>query len=472
MAEGDYSQAVKLYDFIREAGVRQQTMIEATRGAILARKSGGLPLLLEQLRSTEKARWEIGLQTARELPGTNVTAALAAEMSRSTPEHQPLLLLALAERNDPSALPAILQAARSGLKKVRLVAVGVLDRSGNPAALPVLLEVASGNDSELAQAAKSALGRLPGSGVDKEIMDRLSNADTRMRPVLLDIAGRRAMEQALPMLLKYADSDDPRTRVAALNAIGTMGTKREVAALVKLLQAQQSADKRADTEKAVLAISSRQAESCTPILLPLAQSSDTGLRLVALRALAAAGGPAALDAVRVATEDNDDTVRDEAVQTLVSWPNTWPEDSKVADPLLALAKSAQKPEHQVLALRGFLQFLLGDEKLKPDEKLRRVNEALPLLNRPEDKRLAIAVIRQISKPDALELLANFAGEEAVAEDACSAIVDVAGQGKSKLPKTSRQQALQTAVEKSPNDTLKQKAQQALDKLNDAQAATK
>ena len=97
--------------------------------------------------------------------------------------------------------------------------------------------------------------------------------------------------------------------------------------------------------------------------------------------------------------------------------------------------------------------------------MRRVNEALPLLNRPEDKRLAIAVVRQIPKSDALDLLSTFAAEPAIAEDACSAIVDIAGQPKSKFSKEARQQALQVAVDKSSTDALKQKAQDALQKLN-------
>jgi HEAT repeat protein len=89
---------------------------------------------------------------------------------------------------------------------------------------------------------------------------------------------------------------------------------------------------------------------------------------------------------------------------------------------------------------------------------------LPLLNRPEDKRLAIAVIRQIPSPDALELLANFAGEPDIAEDASAAIIDVASQTKSGLPKEARQKALQTVLEKSANDATKKKADEALKKL--------
>jgi hypothetical protein len=318
----------------------------------------------------------------------------------------------------------------------------------------------------LSKPAKEALGRLPGGGVDQEILTRLSGSDESSRPVLLEIAGRRAMENALPVLLKFANSSDGKTRNAALGAIGTIGGDREAAALVKLVeQQQQTDDKRGDTEKALLAVSSRRGASCAPILLPLSKSENPSLRIIGIRALAASGGEKALEAVKNGTEDDNEQVREEAVQTLTSWPNTWPEDSQVAEPLLALAKSAKKPEHQILAVRGFLQLLLNDDKLKADDKLQRLNQVLPLLERPEDKKLAIAVIRQIPKSDALDLLSKYAEEPAVADDACSAIIDVAGQPKSKLAKEARQQALQVAANKSGNDELKQKAQNALQKLN-------
>jgi HEAT repeat protein len=466
MSAGDYSRATRLYDLVRNADVPQERTLEATRGAILARRSEGMPMLLTELRSSDKALMNIGLQTARELPGPAVTSGLADEMQHSSPERQPLILLAIAERGDPTAFPIVVEAARSGSNPVRLVAIKLLDRFGKAESLPTLLELASSGDSELSKPAKEALGRLPGGGVDQEILTRLSGSDESSRPVLLEIAGRRAMENALPVLLKFANSSDGKTRNAALGAIGTIGGDREAAALVKLVeQQQQTDDKRGDTEKALLAVSSRRGASCAPILLPLSKSENPSLRIIGIRALAASGGPQALDAVKNGTEDDNEQVREEAVQTLTSWPNTWPEDSQVAEPLLALAKSSKKPEHQILAVRGFLQLLLNDDKLKADDKLQRLNQVLPLLERPEDKKLAIAVIRQIPKSDALDLLSKYAEEPAVADDACSAIIDVAGQPKSKLAKEARQQALQVAANKSGNDELKQKAQNALQKLN-------
>ena len=94
-----------LYDAVRKAEVPRQRRLEATRGAILARQSDGLPLLFEQLRSPERAEFGMALRTARELKGREVTEAIGAEMDRAGSDRQVMLLLALADRRDAAVLP-------------------------------------------------------------------------------------------------------------------------------------------------------------------------------------------------------------------------------------------------------------------------------------------------------------------------------------------------------------------------------
>ncbi len=55
LADGKNADAVKLYDAVRKASVPRERIFEGLRGAILARGTGGIPLLLEQLQS-ERSR--------------------------------------------------------------------------------------------------------------------------------------------------------------------------------------------------------------------------------------------------------------------------------------------------------------------------------------------------------------------------------------------------------------------------------
>ena len=457
LAQGKSADAVKLYDAVRAANVPRQKMLEATRGAILARQSNGLPLLLEQLRSPDKALFGIGLRTARELPGHLVTQALAAELPRTSPERQPFLLLALGDRSDDAVLPAVLAAAGRGPQKLRLTAVGILVRLGNPASVPVLLAAAADSDADLSQAALAALARLSGNDVDAVLLERLPSSTGKARQVLITLAGQRHIDRAIPVIFTSLQDQDMGVRSAAVQAIGILGSDAQAAHLVGLLQESRSAKEREDVEMALLAIIGRTGARSVPALLPLAHNNDSAMRIIALRLLASAGGPDALATIKAAVEDKEVTVQDEAVRTLSTWPNNWPEDSGVAEPLLALAKSGSKPSYQVLAMRGYLQYVQGNKQLKDDEKVSKVSDVLPLINRPEEKRLAIAAIGGVPTPGALELLVTFAAEPAVAEDACSAIVKLAGSNLPGVSKEQRQKALQLAVEKATSVATRKKA---------------
>src|SRR6267378_66109 len=206
--EGKHADAIRLYDQIRKADVPKQRVLEATRGAILARGSAGVPLLLEQLRSPDKGFLAIGLRTARELPGREVTEALTAELHRASPDRQAFLLLAVGDRKDDAVLHTVLAAARSGSPKLRLVAVGILDRQGNIAGVPVLLDAAASGDAELEQAALAAIARLPGNKVDADLLARIPQSSGKLRQALIELAGQRRIEPALPAIVQSTEDAD------------------------------------------------------------------------------------------------------------------------------------------------------------------------------------------------------------------------------------------------------------------------
>lgn len=463
LAGGKPKQAASLYDLVRKAPVPRQTVLEATRGAILARGSGGVPLLLEQLRSADKARFAVGLSTARELAGTRVTEALAAELDRATPARQPLVLLALADRHDPAGLPSIVRAAGAGTRELRLAAVVALERVGNTSCISALVETAGDPDPKLSQAAKSALVRLPGDEIEPELLARLSQSSGKSRCVLLEVAGQRRLQAALNPALASARDADAAVRVAAIRAIGLIGHARQLGDLAKLLREARTPGERGEIETAFLAISSREGAECVAELLPLMQGGSQ-FRLLGMQALASAGGSAALAAVVAATRDQDEAIQDEAVRILSSWPNTWPEDAGIAEPLLTVARSDQKAAHQILALRGYLQFLQADKKLQNDQKLSLLKEAQPLVNRAEEKQMTIAILQGVPTGEALDQLIAMHRDAAVAQDVCSAVLEAGSKKGSGLSKEHRRKALEFVQENSGDETLRKKAGENLKKL--------
>jgi hypothetical protein len=126
-----------------------------------------------------------------------------------------------------------------------------------------------------------------------------------------------------------------------------------------------------------------------------------------------------------------------------------------------LATSAEKMPHQVLGLRGYLQYIRGNKKLSNERKVAKVKDVLSHIKRPEEKRRAIAVLAEAPSASALELLTTLAEDPAVAEEAYSAMVRIAGQDIRGISKDQRRQILQTVAEKSRNDGTRQRARKAL-----------
>ncbi len=456
------AEATKLYDAVRAADVPVQTVLEATRGSVLARGAAGTGLLISLLKSDDRQQLGIGLRTARELAGQDVTEALAAELGRLSPDRQRLLLMAISDRSDAAVLPTLTKAAQPGnAPQLRMTAVSILEHSGDVSSIPVLLEAAAGDDAALSAQARISLSRLGGEDVDNALLARLPQAKGRMLQALIELAGDRQIGGALAAVLRSTQDADAGVRGAAVKTVGELGGTAEAGTLVRLLMHSQSGEERAGIERALRNVSGRSRAACTEHVLPLMKSQDGALRVIGLRVLAIAGGPEALGAVVSATKDSNEAVQDEAIRTLSTWPNTWPNDAAVAPPLLELAKSGTKQSHRVLGKRGYLQYVRSTKDLTGAQKLACVAEVLPLAERPEEKRLAIAALGEIRVAGSVQALTELAEDAAIGEEAWLAIAGLAQTNIEGVSVEQRRKLLETVIEKSGNEATRRKAAAAL-----------
>jgi HEAT repeat protein len=464
-AVGKGTEAASLCDRVRQANVPKQRILEATRGAILARDTGGIPLLLECLKSPDLGLFNIGVRTARELPGRDTTQAISKELDQAAPDRQVAILLALADRSDAAVLPKVLQVAEHGSKATRLAAIGLLDRFHDLACVPVLLTAATESDAELARTAKAGLARIGGKEVEADLLARLRLASGKSRQVLLELAGLRHIESAVPVVMRSTEDGDPAVRRAALETIGVLGNEQQAGELVRLLSGSQSSDDREDIERSLSAICRHRGSRCLPEVLPLAKTGNSATRKIGLRALSSIGGSEALGVVKAAVDDPDATIQDEAVNLLSTWPNTWPEDGAVAEPLLALVKSGKKESYRVQGLRGYLQYLEENKNLNNDEKVAKINDLLPYAKGAEEKRQVISVAATIPATGSLKLLEGLAQDQGVTDEACLAIFKVAtDRNMRQAPIDVRRQALKTVEDKSSDEGTRNKAAAALKRL--------
>ncbi len=441
LAEDKADEAAEIYDEVRKADVPRPRILEATRGAILARKLDGIPLLVEQLNSADKGMFQIGLSAARQLAGREVTDALAAEIVRATPQRAALLLRALADRGDTVTSPVVLQSAKSGPKEIRVAAIGVLQRLGDYSSVPTLLEIATENDAELAAAAKTALAELPGKEVDAEIAARLAKADVQLLPLLIELVGQRRID-ATPALLKALDHADPKIRHAALTALGATVGLDHLSVLISRVAAPKDPGEAQVAQQALRTACVRMAdrEACAGQLAAAMSQAPLAAKVALLEVLGATGGAKALQTIGIAAKGGDEQLQDVGSRLLGEWMTV-----DAAPVLLDLAKTPDN-KFNIRALRGHIR--LARQFNMPDaQRAEMCQQALEASSREAEKKLVLEVLERYPSVDMLKLAVQAAEDPAVKDEATRVALAIAQKlgGKSVDAQKLLQQIGQTPV---------------------------
>jgi HEAT repeat protein len=184
--------------------------------------------------------------------------------------------------------------------------------------------------------------------------------------------------------------------------------------------------------------------------------TDPPTRVSLMRGLARAGGAASLEALVKCIEDDDESVRDEAVRILSIWP-----DTAVVSHLMEFAKTDDNLRYQVLAIRGLVR-LASPQEDKPAD-LKMLAQVMDLAERPQEKRLVLGVLGAVADPEALALVAPVIEDASLAEEACLAAVMIAEKIKDGS-KDEIRGAMEKVIECAKNQETGERAKKVLDSL--------
>jgi HEAT repeat protein len=398
MAAGNNDDAVKIYDEVRSAKVPKPRVIEATRGAILARGTQGIPLLLEQIRSPDRAFYYIGLSTARELPGREATEAIAAELANVGEDHAAVLLMVLGDRHDAAAGPAVLKSLKSNSKRVRIAAMSVLGKFADDTSVPTLLEIAVDEDAELADAAKATLVGLKGEKVNAAITADLSKAEGKTLLMLIELIGQRRIEST-PALVKALDHSDAKIRTAALFSLGETAAQKDLGVLISRSFDAKYAEDAETAKKALKAAAVRMPdrEKCADELAAAMTKASQKDKSLLLEILGAVAGEKALATLATAAQGDNDELQDTATRMLGAWMTV-----DAGPVLLDLAKSSKDNKYQVRALRGYIRLARQFAKFQP-QRAEMCDKALAASNRDAERELVLNVLELYPSIDGLKV---------------------------------------------------------------------
>ena len=457
------SQAVAIYDRLLSCEVPHQVRSGALRGAILARpQKDGLQLLKQNLLSDDWILFSAAVQTSQELPGSQVTKVLAAELEKLPVDNQIFIIQTLGTRGDPTALGKIFALAVMGLKPVRLAAIRALPEIADPSAVPVLVVLLNDADDEISKTARECLAALPGPEADAAVMGLLNSNITEQRLISLELIGRRRMVTSIETLLKTARDPDAKVRQAALKEVGELGGPAELPALLKLFMNLKTPQDLTTAEQALrnICVQLDDRQSCTGKLISLMTQAGPAQKSALLGVLKTLGGTDALQAVQEALNDSDDEVHSAAIRALCAWKNT-----EAAPDLLRLAQTAANSKDKTLCLRAYLGMASRPDVLL-DDRLSMCRKGGELVQQDEEKRLLLAALGGIESVDTLVMIVPYLNESAVRDAAGTACVSVGEKIVQKKPNEVAQ-AMKKVIKAVDNKDVKKRARKILANANKA-----
>ena len=424
-AKGGNDQAIAIYDTLRKVSAPpHQVLAGAWRGAILTRQKGGVPLLLEPFRSADAGLVAVAGRIAIEMKDPEVSKVLADELTKAPPARQLMLCNVLGKRGDAVVLPSLLGLAKAGTgdKAARVAAIRAAIEIGDAAAAAPLLELFNDPDAEIAQAAATGLVSLQGAAVDAAILKMLDSADPALQVKVLDIVRQRRIVAALPRIQQLMADKNEALAAAAVKSYAELAGGAELTGLLEKLVTASEAAAIGALEKALGSIcgAAEQPKGCVPQMVAALAKAGPEAKQALLRTLRVAGGAEALAALRAAVDDSNKDVHTSALRVMSDWKT-----ADAAPVLLALAKTSATPVDKILSLRGYLG-MAARKDLPPADRLAICREALPLIQRSDEKLLLLGALGSLANAEALNLIVPYLDDAGVKAETVALVMALAG----------------------------------------------
>lgn len=463
VAAGKQAEAVALLDAVAKSDVSKHIKVAALGGLFRIQKAAAKDLLIAQIRNPDETYFNAGLGAARDMPGADVTAALAAEVQKLPAERQAVLLRVLGDRKDPAPMPLVLAASKSDSPAVREAAIIVLAKHGDASAAAVLLDAALG-DAEVAQTAKAGLKNLPGQEVDAAVVARLNGADAKAKAVLIELLGARRVAAAAPTIREALGDGNESIRLAAIGALAWVADLNDIDVLAAKAMVEgdspETAAARVALRMAALRMSDR--DGCATKLAGRLAGASAANQVALLELLGKVSGQKALETVVANVKSGDPAIKDAAARVLGGWLN-----ADAAPALLDIVKTDPDTKYQIRALRGYIR-IARQLQLPAETKLAMFKTAMEVSKRDDEKKVALEVLTRIPSAETVNLAASYASNPALKDAASEASVKIATKLLATNPKAVAE-AMQKVVDAKPSEAIDARAKHL---LGQAQTAAK
>lgn len=426
LAAGRTEVAVQWYQRLSAAGEAGHVRAAGLSGLIIAEPDRALERVSAALRDTDSVLMQVAAGYVRDtqrLPGAAATKAFADALEAASPDNQPILLSALADRGDAGAAKAVERIVSAGDESVRVAAVKALGQLGGGNSAALLLDLAANTSGELRRSARESIIALPGADVN-EALAKAAQRDKGLLRVeaLRALCDRNAVDQR-GLLLQLAKDKDDAARREAIQGVQVTAAAEDLPAILDLLAAPGAPGDMPDIENAIIAVAQRSlppAQRAALVLKRMADTQDKTLRLALLRVAGNLPGEDTLSALRAALEDVDADARLTSLTALAAWPSQEP-----LDDLRGAAANPKSDAERGKAFEGYVRQLRAAIALPMQDRVQRYEEAMTLARNTGEKRAVLAGLADAPALTTLRLAEQAREDAEIAGEADNAIVRIA-----------------------------------------------
>jgi HEAT repeat protein len=460
LARGRRSDAAAIYRELNQPGQPRPVRLAAQVGLLRSSGNEAGAQVLQLLASDDADTRAVAAGYIAELRGSDLKT-LASGMNRLPPATQVLVLGALAERREKSALPEALACVKSADEYVRFAGLYALGQLGDATTVPLLAATLQAGGSA-ASAARTSLVRLDGPGVNDAIlaaMQREKEPDRRAELVMvLEVRGTTT---AVPALLQEALSEAPAPRRAAMRALGRLAAPDAAPAMLQALLKSAPGGERHDAERAVASVclrASSPASQVQPVLEAYRDAKDSE-KAALLPVLGRLGGPKAFEAVKAALASSDPALQKAAETALANWPDA---DESVEAELLGRAQRAEKAAERAAALRAYLRVIALPSGLPEKARIAKFRKAMDLAERDAERNLALERAAEIRHIETLRFVVPYLDQPALAQRAGTTVVELTRErGLRERNRAEFEQALNKVLEVCKDPALTERVKRRL-----------
>jgi HEAT repeat protein len=361
---------------------------------------------------------QVALEALTASRAPNLISTLAEKLESWDPATQRAVIAAFARRGDVAALPAVVRAASHSNADVRAAAIETIGfLPGNRDTTALLAKIAAGSDADDARLARQSLARLNGPEVSPTITVGAEREEPRLRAVYLEQLAARNMTDGLPLLLKCRADPDAGVRLAAVTALGELGTPAEQKALLDwTIEARDSTEQtRALRSLVNVTLRDRNVDERGRAVYSLIEYAAPDLALRLLPALGRIGGSASAESAARLAIRNDAAVSDAATRALTRWT-----DATALSSLATVVEKAALPDARTTALEGVLSYFEKNRDTWQPETTTLIARLLGATKEVDARKKLVALLHRANDTKAIALAetlksdADLASEVAIA----------------------------------------------------------